>query len=73
MKTYNCIANYKLSEIGRKKSLLLGGSGEEIQEISLELLPEEVVFFTEINPNGKIKINLIPRMHDMQTQVSPQW
>jgi hypothetical protein len=54
------IASYRLSEAGRKASLLSGGNGREEQELSIEI-PLTRLHLVHVDPNGVARLKLRPR------------
>lgn len=56
----NATASYRLSEAGRKASLLSGGTGREDQELSLEI-PITRLHLVHVDPNGVARLKLQPR------------
>src|SRR5438046_2251897 len=61
-------ATYRLSEEGRKKSLLEGGDGRELQEITVAV-PTSRIHLVSVDPDGHARLKLYPRYllnHDQQ-------
>lgn len=56
----NVTATYRLSEAGRKASLLSGGNGREEQELSIEI-PASRLHLVHVDPNGVARVKLQPR------------
>jgi hypothetical protein len=56
-------ANYRLSDAGRKASLLIGGDGREHQELAIEI-PITRLHLVHVDPNGMAQLKLRPR-YDM--------
>ncbi len=56
----NATASYRLSEAGRKASLLSGGNGREDQELSIDI-PITRLHLVHVDPNGVARLKLRPR------------
>lgn len=51
------IIKYLLSEEGRKNSILLGGNGQEVQEIEIEV-SERILKLANVDTDGNVKLNV---------------
>jgi hypothetical protein len=58
--TLTVTATYRLSEEGRKASLLTGGDGREVQEIMLPV-PTNRIHLVSVDANGHARLKLRPR------------
>src|SRR5262245_57720796 len=64
-RTIRVLAEYRLSEAGRKESLLAGGNGRSRQHATLTL-PASRLHLVKVEPNGVARLKLRP-----QFQLSP--
>jgi hypothetical protein len=68
-RTLAVTATYLLSEEGRKASLLAGGDGRAVQELTLHV-PANRLHLVAVDPNGVARLKLRPRYHlDRQDDV----
>lgn len=58
--TVSVVAVYRLSEAGRKASLLAGGNGRERQQVALDV-PVTRLHLVHVEPNGTARLKLKPR------------
>ena len=58
--TVSVVAVYRLSEAGRKASLLAGGNGRERQQVALDV-PVTRLHLVHVDPNGTARLKLKPR------------
>lgn len=61
-RTLNVTASYRLSEEGRKASLVAGGDGRALQEITLPV-PTNRFHLVSVDPNGVATLKLQPRYY----------
>ncbi len=60
VQTVSVVAVYRLSEAGRKASLLAGGNGRERQQVTLDV-PVTRLHLVHVDPNGTARLKLKPR------------
>ncbi len=60
VQTVSVVAVYRLSESGRKASLLAGGNGRERQQVALDV-PVTRLHLVHVDPNGTARLRLKPR------------
>lgn len=60
VQTVSVVAVYRLSEAGRKASLLAGGNGRERQQVALDV-PVTRLHLVQVDPNGSARLKLKPR------------
>jgi len=60
VQTVSVLAVYRLSEAGRKASLLAGGNGRERQQVALDV-PVTRLHLVHVEPNGIARLKLKPR------------
>ena len=60
VQTVSVVAVYRLSESGRKASLLAGGNGRERQQVALAV-PVTRLHLVHVDPNGTARLKLKPR------------
>ena len=60
VQTVSVVAAYRLSEAGRKASLLAGGNGRERQQVALDV-PVTRLHLVHVDPNGAARLKLKPR------------
>lgn len=60
VQTVSVVAVYRLSEVGRKASLLAGGNGRERQQVALDV-PVTRLHLVHVDPNGTARLKLKPR------------
>jgi hypothetical protein len=61
-RTLKVFAEYRLSEAGRKASLLSGGNGRARQKVTL-MLPATRLHLVRVDPNGVARLKLRPQFH----------
>jgi len=61
-RTLTVTATYVLSEEGRKVSLLTGGDGRAVQQLTLQV-PANRLHLVAVDPNGVARLKLQPRYH----------
>ena len=59
-KTLSATATYQLSEMGRKASLLAGGNGRALQEVTI-IVPATRIHLVSVDPDGQARVRLQPR------------
>src|SRR5262245_410412 len=59
-RTLKVLAEYRLSEVGRKASLLAGGNGRSRQHATL-VLPSKRLHLVKVEPNGVARLKLRPQ------------
>lgn len=65
-------ATYRLSEAGRKASLLTGGSGRQRQQVVLDV-PVARMHLVHVDPNGTARLKLRPRFELRPISGSSGW
>ena len=60
VQTVSVVAVYRLSEAGRKASLLAGGNGRERQQVALDV-PVTRLHLVHVDPTGAARLKLKPR------------
>ena len=60
VQTVSVVAVYRLSEAGRKASLLAGGNGRERQQVVLDVAVTRL-HLVQVDPNGTARLKLKPR------------
>jgi hypothetical protein len=61
-RTLNVVATYRLSEEGRKLSLISGGDGRAVQQLTVAV-PANRLHLVSVNPDGVAMLRLHPQYH----------